>query len=143
MDKKTETWLRELDAEFRRADVPPKQRPWIVWQELIKHSGEQVSLNDDIVKEIFNWFEKNSRAGPQYIRPMYVGAYYYNSAFWPVVIPIVFGRVQLNARDSLKTMPDAVAVSLFRNCDELPDFMSLWGNCLDYGFGMDQLSSAA
>jgi hypothetical protein len=142
MDKNIETWLRGLNAEFRRTNVPPKQRPWIAWQEWAKHSGEPVSLNDDIVKEIFSWFEKNSRAGLQYIRPIYIGAYYYDSAFWPVVIPVVLGRVQLNARDSLKTMLDAVAAGLFRNRNELLDFMSAWGNCLDYGFGIDHLSSA-
>jgi len=142
MDKKTETWLRDLNTEFRRTNVPAKRRPWIAWQKWSEHSGEQVSLNDDIVKEIFSWFEKNSRAGLQYIRPMYIGAYYYDGAFWPVVIPVVAGRVQLVARDSLKTMPDDVAVSLFRNRNELMDFMSLWGNCLDYGFGIDHLSSS-
>lgn len=39
-------------------------------------------------------------------------------------------------------MPDALAVSLFRNRAELVDYMSLWGNCLDYGFGIDHLASA-
>lgn len=143
MDKKLETWLRELSAEFRRTDVPPKQRPWIAWQEWAKHSGDSVSLNDEIVKEIFIWFEKNSKAGLQYIQPMYVGAYYYDSTFWPVVIPVVAGRVQLDARESLRTMPDAVATSLFKTRSELMDFMSVWGNCLDYGFGMDHLLSAS
>lgn len=142
MDKKKEIWLRELNAEFRRTDVLPKQRPWIAWQEWSKHSGDAVSLNDDIVKEIFDWFEKNSKAGLQYFGSMYVGAYYYDAAFWPVVIPVVFGRVQLDARESLKTMPVAVVESLFRNRNELQDLMSLWGNCLDYGFGIGRLSSA-
>jgi hypothetical protein len=142
MDEKTKTWLRELDGEFRKNNVPTKQRPWIAWQEWGKHSGKPLSLNDDFVKEIFTWFEKNSKSGPQYIRPIYIGAYYYDSAFWPVVIPVVLGRVQLDARDSLKTMPDALAVSLFKNRNELVNFTSLWGNCLDYGFGIDDLSSA-
>lgn len=143
MDKKTETWLRELSAEFRRTEVPLKQRPWIAWQEWARQSGDPVSLNDEIVKEIFIWFEKNSKAGLQYVQPMYVGAYYYDSAFWPVVIPVVAGRVQLNARESLKTMPDAVVMTLFKNRNELMDFMSVWGNCLDYGFGIDHLLSAS
>src|SRR5262249_46574355 len=60
-----------------------------------------------------------------------------------VVIPVVLGRVQLNARDSLKTMPDAVASGLFRDRNELMDFMTFWGNCLDYGFGIDGTQSAA
>ena len=142
MDKKLEAWLRERNAEFRSDDVPPKQRPWIAWLEWANHMGESISLNDAVVKEIFGWFERNSKAGLQYINPLYLGAYYYDSVFWPVVIPVVFGRVQLDARESLRTMPDGVAASLFTNRNELSDFMSLWGNCLDYGFGIDHLHSA-
>ncbi|PWT76536.1 MAG: hypothetical protein C5B59_06260 [Bacteroidetes bacterium] len=143
MDTELQTWLQNLNAEFRRNDVPPKQRPWIAWQEWATHSGESLSLNDDVVKEIFNWFEKHSKAGLQYIQPLYVGAYYYDSTFWPVVIPVVFGRVQLDARESLKTMPDAVASGVFRDRNELMDFMSFWANCLDYGFGIEGTQSAA
>jgi hypothetical protein len=143
MDKELETWLRERNAEFRSNDVPPKQRPWIAWLEWANHLGESISLNDAVVKEIFGWFERNSKAGLQYIRPLYVGAYYYDSAFWPVVIPVVLGRVQLDARESLRTMPNGVATSLFKNRNELMEFMSLWGNCLDYGFGIDHLQSAS
>jgi hypothetical protein len=141
MDRELETWLRERNAEFRRNDVPPKQRPWIAWLEWANHVGESISLNDSVVKEIFNWFERNSKVGLQYINPLYVGAYYCDSAFWPVVIPVVFGRVQLNARESLRTMPDGVSASLFKNRNELMEFMSLWGNCLDYGFGIEHLHS--
>lgn len=142
MDRELETWLRNLNGEFRRNDVPPKQRPWIAWQDWASYSGESLSLNDDVVKEIFNWFEKHSKAGLQYIQPLYVGAYYYDSTIWPVVIPYVAGRVQLDARESLKTMPDGIASSLFTDRNELMDFMSSWGNCVDYGFGIEETQSA-
>jgi hypothetical protein len=39
-------------------------------------------------------------------------------------------------------MPNDVAAGLFKNRNELLEFMSLWGNCLDYGFGIDHLHSA-
>jgi hypothetical protein len=141
MDESTKAWLRDLNGQFRRSNVPTKQRPWMAWLEWAKHTGEHVSLGDDIVKEIFSWFEKNSKTGLQFIGPMYVGAFYYDSSFWPVVVPVVFGRVQLDARDSLKTMPEAVSLNLFRDRQELLDFMSLWGNCLDYAYGMNHLES--
>lgn len=143
MDLKLQTWLRDRNTKFRRDSVPPKQRPWIAWQEWAAFLGESLSLNDDVVKEIFSWFEKNSKAGAQYIRPLYVGAYYYDGEFWPVVIPVVLGRVQLDARESLRTMPEAVAASLFKDRNELMEFMGVWGNCLDYGFGIEEVQSSA
>jgi len=57
------------------------------------------------------------------------------------VIPVVAGRVQLDARASLRTMPDAVATSLFKDRTELMEFMRMWGNCLDYGFGIEEAQS--
>jgi hypothetical protein len=143
MDGKLQKWLSDRNAEFRRDGVPAKQRPWIAWQDWATFSGESLSLNDDVVKEIFSWFEKNTNAGTQYIRPLYVGAYYYDCEFWPVVIPVVCGRVQLDARESLRTMPDTVAASLFKDRNELMEFMLLWGNCLDYGFGIEEVQSTS
>jgi len=81
MDINLNTWLRDRNAEFRRNGIPPKQRPWIAWQEWATFTGESLSLNGEVVKEIFNWFEANSKAGAQYVRPQYVGVYYYDVNF--------------------------------------------------------------
>ena len=38
-------------------------------------------------------------------------------------------------------MPDGVAASLFKDRNELMEFMLLWGNCLDYGFSIEDVQS--
>lgn len=139
MNDLTEEWLESINEEFRKNDIPHKQRPWLAWREWAKYKGISVSLNDEVVKKIFAWFENNAKAGSQYLGSMYTGVYYYDSCFWPVFIPIVFGSVQLNARDSVKTMPETIVARLWRDRNEVTQYASLWADCTDYAFGIDDL----
>lgn len=143
MHKLTEAWLRKINEEYRKREVPSKQRPWLALLDWAKHTGDSISFGDEIAKEIFNWFEKNSKVGSQYIGPMYVGALYYDQSFWPVFIPTVFGMTRLNARDSLKTMPDSTVLDLFANRHELSEYVAVWVNCVDYALGVDDLKGDA
>ena len=72
----TEEWLEKLNEKFRVNDVPHKQRPWLAWREWALYTNTSVAMNDDVVKKMFAWFEKNTKAGSQYIGPMYTGAFY-------------------------------------------------------------------
>lgn len=135
----TEEWLEKINEGFRKDDIPHRQRPWLAWREWAKHTGLPISLGDDVVKRIFAWFEKNTKAGSQYIGSLYTGALYYDSCFWPVLIPVAFGRIRLDARDALKTMPEAIVQRLWRDRIEVAQYASLFADCIDYGFGIDEL----
>src|ERR1041385_6157082 len=91
----TDEWLEQINEELRKKDVPHKRRPGEAWGEWSKYVGVPTSLGDEDVKKIFDWFEKNTKAGSQYIGPMYVGSLYYDSCFWPIVIPVVAGGVKV------------------------------------------------
>jgi hypothetical protein len=70
---------------------------------------------------------------------MYTGAFYYDSCFWPVFIPVAFGRVKLYARDALKTIPANILARLWKDQNAVKAFTALWADCLDYAFGIDDL----
>ena len=135
----TEAWLRQIDAQFEKDRVPPKQRPWLAWQEWIKQTGQPVLSSDDVRNRIFAWFERNTKSGPQYIGPLYIGAFYHEARFWPVIVPLVLGRVQVSAWDALKTMPAPVMKSLWREQTEVREYAAHWANCIDYGFGITEV----
>lgn len=138
----TNDWLERINDRFRQEDVPYKQRPWMAWMEWSQYAGVSTSLGDEDVKKIFQWFEKNTIAHSQYIGPMYIGAFYYDSAFWPVFIPVVFGQVKLTAADSLKTMPDSIKARLIKNKPEFMEFVLFWTACIDFGFGIGELAGS-
>jgi hypothetical protein len=139
MRELTERWLEEINEEFRKNDIPPRQRPWLAWGKWAKYTGMPIALNDDVVKTIFAWFEKNTKAGSQHMGSLYTGAYYYDSCLWPVFIPISYGTVKLDARDALKTMPESVVERLFSDRNKVLEYVSVWADCVDYAFGLDNL----
>jgi hypothetical protein len=134
----TDEWLEQINEELSKRDVPHKRRPWEAWMEWPKYVGISTSLDDEDVKQIFNWFEKNTKAGSQYFGPMYVGSLYYDSSFWPIVIPVVLGRVKLDASKSLRTMPDSIKARLIRDRNVFINYVFIWTDCVDYGFGIEE-----
>jgi hypothetical protein len=135
----TDEWLEQVNAELRRKDVPHKRRPWEAWLEWSKYAGVSTSLGDEDVKKIFDWFEKNTKAGSQYFGPMYEGTLYYDSCFWSVFIPVVAGRVKMEASNSLKTMPEPIKSRLLKEKQEFMQYVAVWADCIDYAFGIEGL----
>jgi hypothetical protein len=141
MTEPTDDWLERVNDRFRENNVPYKQRPWMAWMEWSQYAGTSTSLGDQDVKKIFQWFEENTIAHSQYIGPMYVGVFYYDSAFWPVFIPVVMGRAKLEAADSLKTMPDSIKARLMKSKPGFLEFVHFWAACIDFGFGIKEVAS--
>lgn len=140
MHQLTEEWLENTNEEFRKNDTPHRQRPWLAWGEWAKYTGMPIAMNDEVVKKIFFWFEKNTKAGSQHIGPLYTGAFYFDSCFWPVFIPLNYGTVKLDARNSLKTMPTSIVKRLWDDRrNKLSEYISLWADCVDYALGLDDL----
>jgi hypothetical protein len=134
-----EEWLQTLNEGFSKNDIPHKQRPWLACGEWSKYTGIPISMSDEIVKRIFSWFDKNTKAGSQLIGPMYTGAFYYDSCLWPVFVPIIYGTVRVNARDSLKTMPESILARLWIDRKKLPEYIAVWSDCFDYALGLDDI----
>jgi hypothetical protein len=143
MKELNENWLEKVNEEFSKIDIPHKRRPWLAWGEWAKYTGVSIALNDDVVKKIFTWFERNTKAGSQYMDPMYTGTFYYDSCFWPVFVPVVYGNVKIDAKASLKTIPESIKVRLWGNPLEVINYVSLWTNCVDYAFGLDDLKNVS
>ncbi|MCX5804090.1 MAG: hypothetical protein NTU69_11280 [Proteobacteria bacterium] len=135
----TEEWLENINKEFSKNDIPHRKRPWLAWGEWSKYTGMPISMNDEVVKKIFYWFEKNTKAGSQQIGSMYTGVFYYDSCFWPILVPIIYGTVRVDARDSLKTMPETIVTRLWGDQGKLFEYISVWADCFDYAFGIDDI----
>lgn len=138
----TEDWLAKINEKFAANDIPHQQRPWLAWLEWSQFTGQSLSLDDQNVRKIFDWFEVNTRAGSQYIGPMYVGAFYFDTSFWPIFIPFVLGRAQINLFDSLKTIPHQIKKRLMSNKEETLHLAAIWADCIDYSYSIDELTKS-
>ena len=66
---------------------------------------------------------------------MFTGAFYYDSFFWKLEIPLGYGTVQSNALDALSQMPPPVKEQLQRDHSMMWKYILLWVDSVDYGFG--------
>ncbi len=139
MHELTEGWLEKINDEFRKNDIPHKQRPFLAWIEWSKHIGVSMEFSDENVRRIFSWFTQNSPVGAHQIGSFYTGLFYFDAHFWPVHIPVVYGTVELHAFNSIDTMPDNIKVRLQADQQAAQDFAAVWGDCVDYSLGIEGL----
>src|SRR5216684_746624 len=122
----TDEWLEQINDEFTRKGVSHKQRPWDAWMRWCAHTGVSSSLRDADVKWIFDWFEENTMTDSQMMGPIYLGAFYYDSCFWPISIPVISGERTLAIDKFLKTMPDPIKTRLMRDREAFGAYMDLF-----------------
>ena len=84
--------------------------------------------------------KKNTRAGSQQIGQIYTGVYYYDSCFWPIVVPIIFGAVTVDVSDSLETMPEEILKRLWQDRDKFIECVFICADCFDYAFGFESIN---
>jgi hypothetical protein len=140
--KPSEDWLRAINEKFRREDVPPKARPILAILEYSKQfncSWLSPSYPSDIDNTIANWFYENTKPGSHKIGSLYKGAFYFDSCFWQIDIPIGFSCCRINAFDSLTSMPDNFKIEIQSKHQILSEFISIWLDCVDYAYGYDDI----
>jgi hypothetical protein len=137
--KPSEDWLRTINEKFRREDVPPKARPILAILEYSKQFNCSWISPSDIDKTIEGWFYENTKPGSHKIGSLYKGAFYFDSCFWQIDIPIIIGCYRVNAFDSLTSMPDNLKIEVQAKHQILREFISVWLNCVDYAYGYDDI----
>lgn len=135
----SEEWLRKLNKEFREAGVEQRRRPWDAIRRYSTEFNVSVALSSDLAKRIFEWFKAHSKPGAHQVGSLYEAVYFYDSEFWSVSIPIVYGTVELNALESLYQMPEHIKTDLISDNKRAWDYMVFWADCVDYGLGLDDL----
>lgn len=130
----TEAWLAQLNERFRRQDVPAGKRPWLAWAELSK-TEERVDGEDPRVQRIFAWFDANTKPGSQQVGPAFVGAFYFDSAFWPLSVPMVFGRGKIDVLRCLQLMSNSLKEVIVSDAEALANLRETWAACADYAYG--------
>lgn len=136
----SEDWLKKINEKLRQQDVHPKARTFLAIKEFSKEFNYPfLDFTSDEARTIFNWFYENTKPGSHAIGSMYKGAYYFDSCFWSVNIPLGYGKqFCVNALDSLQ-MPDNLKQQLESDSRESGSFMFIWVDCFDYAYGYDDI----
>ncbi|MFA6063382.1 MAG: hypothetical protein WC736_12390 [Gallionella sp.] len=135
----SEDWIANLNKEFRDARIDQRHRPWEAIRRYSVEFNTAVDISSDVAKTIFKWFEDHSKPGVHQVGSQYEAVYSYDSQFWVVSIPIMYGTVQLNALDCLHEMPDGIKEEMMADHKGAWEYAIYWADCLDYGMGIDDL----
>lgn len=105
-------WLTAKNAAYRAQNIPHKRRPFDALREFSKEFRCTVSLGDHIANAVLAWFKQNSPPGAHNMGSVFAGVLLYDSAFWAVSVPYMFGAPSITPFDSLESMPESLKDSL-------------------------------
>lgn len=140
IEEKFTAWLEDANERFRREELPPAHRPFRAFADYCEEHSCSLAYGSPIADAIFAWFYKHSAPGSHQVGSLFTGAYYYDAFFWPVNIPIGYGRATLDVFNSLESMPDAIKRSLAKDKAEADLPVLHWADCVDYGYGFDDIA---
>jgi len=136
-----EDWLRDLNRQFRDADVHVRRRPFLALERYCKDFGViAIAFDTPPAKAIFDWFSANTNAKAHQMGPLFTGIFYYDSCFWPVDVFFGYGKCQVKVLDSLQTMPHSLKGELMSRRESAWPYVLTWANSIDYGYGIDDLA---
>lgn len=134
-------WLEAANRRYSTEGIPHKGRPFTALSDFIREHRCSLAFDDPTTKAIFQWFYESSPPGAHQVGSIYTGVYFYDTAFWPVCVPLIFGEVSVKAIDCLETMPSQIAQMLGSSHQDMWIYAVHWVNCMDYGYGQMDLES--
>jgi hypothetical protein len=134
-----DSWLSLANIRYRQEEIHPKGRPFRALSEFTQEFNCSISLNSPIAKTIFDWFTENSQPGSHAIGSLFTGAFYFDTCFWPLSIPIGYGTFALSPYDSLETMPQLLQNQVNESSDDCWRLNLYWIDCCDYAYGVDDI----
>lgn len=139
-DKDIALWLEVTNRRYSSEGVPHKARPFTAMGDFSREYNCSFAFDHPTAKTIFQWFYEHSPPGAHQVGSVYTAVYLYDTAFWPVHVPLIFGEVSVNALDCLETMPSKVKEALASSHQDMWVYATHWVNCMDYGYGQMDLS---
>ena len=131
--------MQRANERYRRDEIPPRVGPFKALQEFSREFGVTISFSSELAERIFGWFKERSTPEAHQIGNLFTGSFFFDAFFWPVSVPIGYGNFQLNPLEALDAMPQPVKTDLCRHRYDLQVYMLYWADCVDYGYGMDDI----
>ena len=134
----SDEWIQAADDQLSAADMAVRTRPaeaLVAWCEAHGPTG----FSSPEARAIFDWYERNYPPGTFSVGSLFTGAFYFDQALWPVHVPVGYGTFQVTINRMVANMTKMIGDRLSRNGQSLSDLTALAVDCLDYGYGFDDL----
>jgi hypothetical protein len=128
-------WLEITNRRYSAEGVPHIRRPFVAMSDFTREHECGLLFDHPTANAIFQWFYERSPPGVHQVASIYRGVYFYDTAFWPVCVPVIFGEVSVRAIACLETMPVKIVQMLGSSREDMCLYAVHWANCMDYGYG--------
>ena len=136
-------WLRAANHRYGAEGISHRGRPFQAMSDFTREHSCTLAMDDPLTKRIFDWFYDHSPPGAHQMGSVYTGVHFYDTAFWPIRVPLIFGEVSVNALSCLETMPAQIKKVLQESRRDIWTYMLHWVNCMDYGYGQMDLEGSS
>ncbi|WP_283789740.1 hypothetical protein QNI23_004420 [Bermanella sp. WJH001] len=129
----------DINEELSKSNIEHSFRPLRAIALASDKLGISISIPSAEADFIFRWYEFNGKPGSQLQGHFHQGLYYFDSEFWSVSIPLIYGQIEVNSLEALHNMPSNTKASLTKNNKTLWDYVIYWADCIDFGYAYDDL----
>ncbi len=134
-----EDWLERLNRKMGEDGVPHIRRPFEAIGIWTRDHNCSMRLDSPTAEVVFQWFKARSPEGAHALGSLFTGVYFFDAYFWKVSVPVAYGTVQLNALDQIPELPKSLKQRLLADRLLLADYLALWVDAKDYGYGIDDI----
>ncbi|WP_140178341.1 hypothetical protein [Providencia stuartii] len=132
-------WLSRINREFDELGIEPRQRSLKAIMHYSKEFSISISLSSDTAKKIFEWFNNRSRVDECKGESFYDSVYFYDSQFWNISIPVIFGTVNIDIFECLYDMPQIIKDEICQQDEYANEYVSFFESCFTYSMGLEHL----
>lgn len=129
------TWLEATNRRYAAEGIEHRVRPFQAMNDFTREHRCSLPSSHPICRAIFEWFYKNSPPKAHQMGSVYTGVFLFDTAFWPIHVPLILGEVSVDALSCLATMPISIKNRLSSSHSDSSSYARHWVNCMDYGYG--------
>ncbi len=131
-------WLENIYLNFIKQCIPHTQREWLV-RSKIDEFLKVWSIKPIPEKEYaLQWIRDRCKKNSNHL-PVSIFAYYYDTEFWEIKIPNIYGEYIPNPLQSLTNMPPKLIQYLCNNSYSVEQYTLYWANCFDLTYGSKEI----
>lgn len=139
LQEATPEWLEQVNRDFIANDVPHGQRAWeaiSVWSNA--NRGLPISMSSPRAERIQEWFRANTNPSSNTVGPIATAAFFHDTAFWDVTIPLCYGSPNFNPLDMLR-MPASVKVRFCAEQNDMYVYLKFFADTYDYYYTVEDV----
>lgn len=131
--QKINSWLDGINKELDEQEILDEHKSKIATWEWNKQKKELKFLNQVGESYIKGWFDDKIEYNVKKIGPEFIGCYFYDFHFWPVIIPLIYGRIKWEPWYSFKSIPPKLLNKILNDSSKYKDLVSFYIICDLYG----------